>query len=182
MNKSLNNCIWFHLLIKSSSTLACPPAYFLQVNFFKNLKTQIVNLFRVSRSIFSRTNFSTSSGLEAISARSSSSVSVEIFRMIMVMMKTEPAGKGKIHRSESIIGEWFFFFKVAVLWWWYGTPYVLLMFQIIDVMKCSFLKTPTCFGCVPIGSQVGSFQVNHHVKRIISVFRIFSVFCISDFW
>ena len=61
-----------------------------------------------------------------------------------------------------------------------GVPYVSLMFQIIDIMKSSFLKTTTCFGCVPIGSQVGSFQVHHIVKKIISVFRILSVFCISD--
>lgn len=65
-----------------------------------------------------------------------------------------------------------------------GVPYVSLMFQVIDIMKSSFLKTPTCFGCVPIGSQVGSFQVHHHdmihVKKIISVYRILSVFSISD--
>ena len=56
----------------------------------------------------------------------------------------------------------------------------LFMFQIIDIMKSSFLKTPTCFGCVPIGSQVGSFQVHHHVKTIKSLYRILSVFCTSD--
>ena len=60
----------------------------------------------------------------------------------------------------------------------------VFMFQIVHIMKSSVLKTPTCFGCVPIGSQVGSFQVHHHdmihVKKIISVFRILSVFCISD--
>ena len=57
----------------------------------------------------------------------------------------------------------------------------VFVFQIIENMKCSFLKAPTCFGCVPIGSQVGSFEVHHHVKKIISVFRILSVFCTSDF-
>ena len=105
------DCIWFHLLIKSSSTLTCPPAEFLQMNFLKKSELKFSTCSESPDQYFQEQTSPQVQALRPSRPEAHHQCLWKFFRMIMVMMKTEPAGQGKVHRINSIIGEWFLLFQ-----------------------------------------------------------------------